>query len=127
MSLQRYQRSLIAFLKETGLPVYVAGQVPKGAAFPYITITCSYAPFAQSAAVTLTAWFFGDHAGCMQLMDQLFAAIPPQGVLLHYRGGMAMLHPMSGSAVTLVSDESDSRLVGGRMHLNVHLYDSEKE
>lgn len=127
MSLQRYQRSLVAFLKETGLPVYAAGQVPKGAAFPYMTLTCAYAPFAQSAGVTLTAWFLGDHAGCVQLMDRLCAAIPPQGVLLRYRGGVAMLHQMSGSAITLVGDESDSRLVGGRMRLNVHLYDSEKE
>lgn len=127
MSLQRYQRSLVAFLKETGFPVYAAGQVPKGATFPYITLTCAYAPFAQSAGVTLTAWFLGDYAGCLQLMDRLCAAIPPQGVLLHYRGGMAMLHQTAGSAVTLMGDESDSRLVGGRMHLNVHLYDSGKE
>lgn len=127
MSFQRYQRSLVAFLKETGLPVYAAGQVPRGAAFPYITLTCAYAPFAQSAGVTVTAWFLGDYAGCVGLMDQLCAAIPQQGVLLRYRGGMAMLHRMAGSAITLVGDEADRRLIGGRMRLNVHLYDSEKE
>lgn len=127
MSLQRYQRSLVAFLKQTGLPVYALGQVPTGATFPYITLSCAYAPFAQSAGVTLTAWFLGDHAGCVQLMDTLCAAIPQQGLLLRYTGGMAMLYPMGDNFITLVSDESDRRLVGGRMRLNVHLYDAEKE
>lgn len=126
MSMQRYQRSLVTLLKQTGLPVYAAGQVPRGASFPYITLTCAYAPFAQSAGVTLTAWFLGDYTGCVQLMDQLCALIPQQGVLLRYPGSMALLHPMAGSFVSLVGDESDSRLVGGRMRLNVHLYDAEK-
>lgn len=125
--MQRYQRSLVSFLKEAGLPVYTLGQVPGGAAFPYITLACAYAPFAQSAGVTLTAWFLNDHAGCVRLMDTLCAAIPQQGILLRYKGGMAMVHRAAGAFVTLVGDESDSRLVGGRMRLNVHLYDAEKE
>lgn len=127
MSMQQYQRALVTFFQKTGLPVYAAGQVPRGAAFPYITLTCAYAPFARSAGVTLTAWFLNDHAGCIQLMDTLCAAISQQGTLLRYTGGMATLHPMGDSFITLVGDESDSRLVGGRMRLNVHLYDAEKE
>lgn len=121
-----YQKSVVSFLKETGLPVYITGQVPKGASFPYITLTTAYAPFAQSAGLTVTAWFCEDHAHtrCVELMDELCAAIPESGAMLRYHGGMAVLRRAAGSFITLVGDENDRRILGGRMRLNVHLYDA---
>lgn len=126
MSLKLYQRSLVAFLKETGLPVYLAGQVPKGAAFPYITLTAAYAPFAQAAAVTVTAWFCeaNAHTRCIELLDALCTAIPEGGTLLHYHGGMAVIRRAGGSFATLVNDEHIRDACGGRMRLNIHLYDA---
>ena len=121
-----YQKSVVAFLKETGLPVYLSGQVPAGAAFPYITLTTAYAPFAQSAGLTVTAWFREDraHTRCIELLDQLCAAIPEEGTLLRYHGGMALLRRAAGSFITLTGDEQDRRVLGGKMRLNVHLYDA---
>ena len=121
-----YQISVVSFLKETGLPVYITGQVPSGASFPFITLTTAYAPFAQSAGITVTAWFRGEHAHtrCLEMMDTLCAAIPEPGTLLRYRGGMAMLRRAAGSFITLVGDENDRSIIGGRMRLNVHLYDA---
>lgn len=121
-----YQKSVVAFLRETGLPVYATGQVPSGAAFPFITLTTAYAPFAQSAGLTVTAWFRGEqaHTRCLEVMDALCAAIPEEGTLLRYQGGMAVLRRAAGSFITLVNDEDDRSLLGGRMRLNVHLYDA---
>ena len=34
MSLAQYQKSVADLLRQTGLPVYAAGQVPCGAVFP---------------------------------------------------------------------------------------------
>ena len=126
MSMKQYQKSVVAFLRETGLPVYLSGQVPTGAGFPFITLTTAYAPFTQSAGITVTAWFRGEnaHTRCVEMMDRLCAAIPQEGTLLRYHGGMAVLHRAAGSFVTLVTDETDRRIIGGRMRLNVHLYDA---
>lgn len=124
--MKQYQKSVVSFLKQTGLPVYMTGQVPGGAKFPYITLTCAYAPFAQTAALTATAWFCEEHAHarCLDLMDALCSAVPESGALLHYRGGMAVMHRASGDFITLVGDEQDRRIIGGRMRLTVNLYDS---
>ena len=125
MSLAHYQKSVVDLLRQTGLPVYAAGQVPDGAAFPYIILSCAYAPFAQTAAVTATAWFREPqaHARCVALMDTLCGMIPPQGVLLRFRGGMAVLHRAAEGFVTLTADETDPTAIGGRMRLQVRLYD----
>ncbi|MBE5804931.1 MAG: hypothetical protein E7316_10530 [Clostridiales bacterium] len=124
--MKQYQRSVVAFLRETGLPVYISGQVPAGASFPFITLTTAYAPFAQSAGLTVTAWFREEHAHtrCVEMMDQLCSLIPEEGVLLRYHGGVAVLRRAAGSFVTLVNDETDRQVIGGRMRLNVHLYDA---
>ena len=57
-------------------------------------------------------------------MDALCATVPEEGVLLHYHGGMAVLRRAAGSFITLVGDENDRSILGGRMRLNVHLYDA---
>jgi len=126
VSIKQYQKSVVAYLRQTGLPVYLSGQVPTGAGFPFITLSCAYAPFAQSAGLTVTAWFRGEnaHTRCVEMMDQLCAAIPEEGTLLHFHGGMAVLRRAAGSFVTLVTDETDRRIIGARMRLNVHLYDA---
>ena len=76
--MKQYQKSVVAFLKQTGLPVYSTGQVPSGATFPFITLTTAYAPFAQSAGLTVTAWFREEHAHtrCVETMDALCATVP---------------------------------------------------
>lgn len=124
--MKQYQKSVVTFLKQTGLPVYAAGRVPAGARFPYITLSTAYAPFAQAAALTATAWFCEEHAHdrCLDWLDALRAAIPEGGTLLHYRGGLAVMHRSSGDFLTLVYDENDRRIIGGRARLTVHLYDS---
>lgn len=125
MSLSQYQKSVVDLLRQTGLEVYASGQVPDGAAFPFITLSCAYAPFAQSASVTATAWFRGPHAHaqCMEMMDLLCTLIPAKGVLLRFRGGMAALHRAADGFVTLAADETDPQAIGGRMRLNMRLYD----
>ena len=125
MSLAQYQKSVADLLRQTGLPVYAAGQVPCGAVFPYITLSCAYAPFAQTASVIATAWFREPqaHARCVALMDALCGMIPASGVLLRFRGGMAMLHRAADNFITLAADETDPGTVGGRMRLTVRLYD----
>ena len=37
---------------------------------------------------------------------------------------MAVLRRAAGSFITLVNDENDRSILGGRMRLNVHLYDA---
>ena len=125
MSLAQYQKSVADLLRQTGLPVYAAGQVPCGAAFPYIVLICAYAPFSHPASVAATAWFREPqaHARCVALMDALCGMIPASGVLLRFRGGMAVVHRAAENFITLAVDETDPSAVGGRMRLTVRLYD----
>ena len=85
----------------------------------------AYAPFAHTAGLTATAWFCEEHANtrCIELLDALCAVVPESGASLRYYGGMAVLHRSGGDFASLVYDEQDRRVIGGRVRLNAHLYD----
>ena len=126
MSLKRSAKALVHFFRQSGLPVYQSGRVPNGAKFPFITLTLSFAPYAQPSGITATAWFQEEAANtrCVEWLDDMCALVPPGGALMRYAGGGAMLHRMSGDFASLVRDESDPSVLGARLRLNMHLYDA---
>lgn len=122
--MQHYLRAIISHIKRAGLPVYT-GRVPNGAAFPYILLSAAYAPFCQNAAITLTAWFFQSdgHARCVDMLDTLCTLFPEKGEVLLFRGGSVLMTRAAGDFLRLVNDETDPRVIGGRMRLTARIYD----
>lgn len=82
------QRALAAFLARAGLPVYLEGWVPVGAALPYLTVSVN------RDRVTVRNWHraVGEaNAARAAVMDTLAEAVPRGGVCLSLPAGCAVL------------------------------------
>ena len=120
-----YQKALMDFLAQLGLPVHLTGLTPDASHFPYLTATVSSAAFSAQTLMTATAWFLGPDANQDRsaLCDQLQQLVPECGVQLRYAGGMAILHRAGGDFITLLTDGADPRALAARFRLMIRHYD----
>lgn len=120
-----FQQSIMALLGQLGLPVYLSGQLPGSAPFPYITCTMGSAAFGGPVPITATVWFLGrkGNAQRTEACDRIRALIPEEGVKLRFDGGMAVVHRGSSDFISLVTDATEPRSLGARIRLTVKLYD----
>lgn len=111
-------QSITGWLSQTGLPVYLKGQVPDGAAFPYAVYGLTAAPFGQAGSCEVTGWFRGGDANarCAGFLDRMSALLPEGGVLLTLPRGRLALYP------TGVSTLRDGDAIGGRTTIDMRLY-----
>lgn len=111
-------QTIMNFLSRTGLPVYLAGQVPDGALYPYMVYGVTLAPFGQSGSCEVTGWFRGGDANAQSVafLDRLHTLLPESGVLLTLPGGRLALYP------TKVSTVHDKDAIGGQMTIETRLY-----
>lgn len=111
-------RALRAFLTQTGLPVYLEGQIPDGAAFPYAAYSLTAGGFGEPVPARVTGWYRGPGANgeAAAFLDRLTALIPGGGARLTLPSGLMTLHLNERSAVT------DGDAVGGRALLEARLY-----
>ena len=125
MSMQGYMRALITFLQGLGMKVYAEGMAPNNTGFPHMTVQAAYAPFTKSAGIKVTCWRreAGGFALCVEDADRVWAAVPEEGVLLKYHGGMALLSRAEGSSVSLLRDGEDPDVTGAVIRLMVKIYD----
>lgn len=125
MSLSGLTTSLLALLRQTDLPVYLADQIPRGAECPYLTCLPPVPAFGQAAPFTVSAWFREPdaHAQRLALGQRLRALIPEGGAALTFPGGMASLHRADGGFLTLDRDDADPRVLCLRARLTLRLYD----
>lgn len=113
-------KSLTAFLRRAGLPVYQAGQVPDGAAFPYAVYALTAAPFGQEGLCEVTGWHRGGNANadCAAFLDRMAALVPESGALLTVPGGRVALY--RGAAFQALVTDGDA--LGGRARLDARIY-----
>lgn len=124
MSMSGFQQALIALFSKLGIPVYLSGQIPGSAPFPYLCCTMSSTGFCGTIPITATAWFLG-RSGTLQraeVCDQLQVLIPDTGVKLTFTGGTAVLH-RAVDFISLITDDTEPRSLGVRFRLSVKLYD----
>lgn len=112
--------AVASFLSEAGLPVYLAGQVPDGAVFPYAAYSLTAAPFGQPAALEVTGWHRGEHANrdAVGFLDRIGSLVPECGAVLSLPRGRVLLH--RGAAFRTVVTDKDA--IGGRAVLEVRCY-----
>lgn len=84
-------RALVRRAEALGVPVYADGQVPDGAAFPYVTFRLTPAAPGEAGSGWLTCWTMEDHSGCLALADLMVTGLGRHGVLLTFAGGVMQL------------------------------------
>ena len=111
-------RTITDFLARTDLPVYLVGQIPDGAAFPYAAYSLTAAPFGESGVCEVTGWFRGGDANarCAGFLDRMAALLPEGGVLLTLPGGRLALWRRKAAQVL------DGDAIGGRITIETRLY-----
>ena len=120
-----FHKSLFAHLSQLGLPVYLDGQIPGSAPFPYICCTLGSASFGGIVPITATAWFLGRNGSIQRaaLCDRMQELIPDSGVQLSFDGGSAVVYRGSSEFISLITDATEPRSLGARIRLTVKLYD----
>ncbi len=112
-------RTLMDYLGDCGLPLYLADCVPQGLSFPYLTAEVT-APFTQAGRgeFTLTLWCSGSIANLarMTLHDSLMQYFPARGLCLEMDEGRAIIRP--GGAAKCVQD-GEARGISTRMDVRV--------
>lgn len=123
--------ALMEFWGGFGVPVFVAGHVPDGQAFPYITIEIVQGDAFSSTVLTAFNWHKYDpaaeHVGLTMasradLMDEIARAIPAQGTRLPVAGGFCVLSRNEADFQTYYDDPEDETVLGGRTSYEIRFY-----
>lgn len=112
------QQTLFAFWSQFA-PAHLSGHVPDGAAFPYITFDLVRPDAFGWTVLSAFVWCRrGDgldvQAQVNGFLDQIAAAIPPEGVLLPVGKGYIILQRNTTDFQTLYKDPEDPAVIGGR-------------
>lgn len=116
-------RALTAFWGGLGLPCYESGQVPAGAAFPYLVFDVKAAPFGQTAALTATGYFRAGDADVRraEFLNRAGEAVPEGGTLLTREDGLILL-TRAGEFLSCVREPGDRAVLGGRIRVEARYY-----
>ncbi len=117
-------KALQSFLEQLRLPVYMEGQVPSGTRTPYAVWSLEAGGEGEPSHLTVTCWYRRDHAGCVAALDCLRALFEPGGTVIRYAGGVAAGYRGTAS---LVHDAMDRALEGGRLHVDMRVYERAQE
>lgn len=133
MSMYAFHRALFSFWESIGVngetfPAYLVGAVPEGAAFPYITFDVRKGASFTQAPMSATIWYKKENGDSKNIaradfLDSAAAAIPEAGVRLDWEGGFCVIHRSSGDFQSLLTDEEDETVIGGRVGIEVTFYD----
>lgn len=133
MSMDAFHRALFAFWRNLDVngktyPVWLQGHVPDTAPLPYITFNVSKGAAFGETPLSATLWLqseSGDskNAERAAFFDAASAAIPEKGARLAWEGGFCMLYRSSGDFLSLMDDEEDPSVIGGRVGYEVTFYD----
>lgn len=133
MSMDAYHKALYNFWRNIAVdgetfPVWLIDAVPEDVAFPYITFDVSKAAAFGETPLSATIWYKkegGDskNAARAAFLDAAAKAIPEEGVKIAWNGGFCILHRSSGDFLSLMRDENDKTIIGGRVAYEVTIYD----
>ena len=100
-------------------PAYLAGLVPDGTPFPYITFDAARPDALGAVPLAACLWLrrepgFDAQSRRATVLDRIAAAIPPEGVRLPLGDGFALLERNPADFQTLLADPEDPAVLGGR-------------
>lgn len=126
-----FHKAWMTFWQSFGLPVYLSGCVEDQAEFPYFTIEIGEGSLLGSGLLTVHSWHRrGDTESWtpamtqrLNLMDKVEQAIPAkEGRMIAYPGGYAIVHRNDANFIAYVTDETDPRVIGGRVSCEVRFF-----
>ena len=112
------------------VPAFLSGHVPRGQAYPYITFDVTQAEPIGSTILTAYNWHkLNDMTGIgpanlerADLLDQIAAAIPPEGKVLPAGNGYLAIYRNAADFQTYYDDPQDEKVIGGRTSYEIHFY-----
>lgn len=112
------QQALAAFWGQFA-PAYLAGQVPDGARFPYITFDAVRPDALGAAPLAAILWCrrgsgVDAQAQRAQILDRIAAAIPVEGNRLAVGNGFVLLERNGSQFQSIYNDPEDRGVIGGR-------------
>lgn len=133
MSMNAFQRALWAFWRGISVdgetyPAWLQGQVPDDAQFPYITFDVAKAAAFGISPLSATFWTKAEAGESNNALRAAFfnaasLAVPECGVRLEWDGGFCLIHRSSGDFLSVMTDEEDESVTGGRVGIEVTFYD----
>ena len=107
-----------------GMAAYLAGQAPAGAKPPYITYEAQGGGFGQTVRCLGTGWFTGEGANAARadFLARVEARVPEGGLRLTTPSGLMLLERSGGGFLTLVEEDGQPRVCGGRVLLTARRY-----
>ncbi len=127
-----FQQTMTAFWSQFSaagkqIPAYIAGMVPSGAAFPYITFDVSINPPFSSGLGTAHVWLRREKGAspiptCAAILDDIARAIPAAGVRVPVGSGCFVLYRNDATWQSYVLDPEDPDVLGGRISYQINYY-----
>jgi len=121
-------KALVAFWAALGIPVYLAGKAPDGAAYPYVAIQIAVGDAFNATPITAVAWFkasSGDSANAARAayLDAVSEAIPPQGARVNTGSGYLLLDRNDTEFMSYYDDPTDNSVIGARVSYYIRAYE----
>lgn len=109
------------------IPAYIAGMVPSGASFPYITYDVSINPAFSSGLSIAHVWLRRENGEspipkCAAILDSIAQAIPDAGVRVPVGKGCVVLYRNDASWQSYVQDPENPEVLGGRISYQINYY-----
>lgn len=119
MSMTGTHKALYMLWSSFGVPAYLAGHVPEGAEFPYITFSVSAGDAMEQDVLAAFNWHraapgVNVNMERAALMDRIAAAIPSEGVLIPTGDGRLFVYRNSAGFQQYYDDPEDAAIIGGR-------------
>lgn len=114
------REAVYTLLTTSGCAVYAEGQVPEGAAYPYMTYGTTAAPLGEAGEMRVTCWTRDGAREGLEMAKRLGEILPEKGRLLRYDGGLAVIDLQR---TDLLQDSQDRRVNGCRLRYTIRCYE----
>lgn len=102
--------------------IYLEGQVPNGAEFPYATFTCCEGRFGEPVAAHVTGWYRSGsaNANAAAFLNAIAALVPESGVWLESPASKLLIH----RATDFLTIVRDGDAIGGQARMEIRSYNA---
>ena len=116
-------QALNRFFAALHINCYPAGQVPPGAAFPFLVWEAAAGRLGHAAAITATVWYDGTEANSLRayFLDRVMSLIPEDGAKISMTNSFLLIERGS-DFIQLITDPAHPGYLGGRIRLTLRRY-----
>lgn len=118
--------ALYSFWSGFGMPVWLAGHVPKTAKLPYLTIEMQEGSAFGHTFLTAIAWFRDSGKVNVErsaFLDAVKNKIGPGGVKVDSSGALFVLRPNDTNFLSYYDDPEDETIFGARVSYIIQYYE----